>query len=41
MPRLTWPVKWGARALTTDIPERVRAGIERQQDASERLIAWT
>ena len=41
MPRMTLPVKWGAGPLTTDIPERVRAAIARQQDASERLIAWT
>lgn len=41
MPRLTWPVKWTAGDLTAEIPERVRAAIARQQDASERLIAWT
>ena len=41
MPRMTLPVKWGAEPLTADIPERVRAAIARQQDASERLIAWT
>jgi adenylate cyclase len=41
MPRLTLPAIWGAGALTADIPERVRASIARQQDASERLIAWT
>lgn len=41
MPRLTLPVKWHAGALTSNIPERVRVTIARQQDASERLIAWT
>jgi len=35
------PEQWGAGALPSDIPERVRATIARQQDASERLIAWT
>ena len=41
MQRLTWPLKWGGGAPSAEIPERVRAAIMRQQDASERLIAWT